>query len=73
MDKLDYGLNDIIEMKKEHPCHKSKEWKIIRMGADIRIKCLGCGTSVLMPRQKFDKKIKRIVRKAEEEGVSECL
>ena len=73
MDKLDYGLNDIIEMKKEHPCHKSMEWKIIRMGADIRIKCLGCGTSVLMPRQKFDKKIKRIVRKAEEEGVSECL
>lgn len=73
MDKIEYGLNDIVEMKKEHPCHKSKEWKIIRMGADIRIKCLGCGTSVLMPRQKFDRKIKKIVRKAEEEGVSECL
>ena len=34
---MDYGLNDIVEMKKEHPCHKSKEWKIIRMGADIRV------------------------------------
>jgi len=31
----EYGLNDIVEMKKEHPCHKSKEWKIIRLGADI--------------------------------------
>ena len=49
----DYDLNDIVEMKKEHPCHKSKYWKIIRMGADIRIKCLGCGTSVLFPRVQF--------------------
>lgn len=68
MQSLDYGLNDIIEMKKEHPCHKSKQWRIIRMGADIRIKCLGCGASVLMPRQKFDRKIKKIVQKAEEEA-----
>ena len=31
---MEYDLNDIVEMKKEHPCHKSKQWKIIRMGAD---------------------------------------
>jgi len=66
MDEKSYGLNDIIEMKKEHPCHKSKQWKIIRMGADIRIKCLGCGASVLMPRSKFEKKLKRIVSKGSE-------
>lgn len=65
MEKIEYDLGDIVEMKKEHPCHKSKEWKIIRMGADIRIKCLGCGTSVLIPRQKFDQKLKRVVSKAE--------
>ena len=53
-----------MEMKKEHPCHKSKQWKIIRMGADIRIKCLGCGSSVLMPRVKFEKKLKRVVEHA---------
>ena len=34
---MEYGLNDIVEMKKEHPCHKSNEWKIIRMGADIQV------------------------------------
>ena len=48
MIEKDYDLNDIVEMKKEHPCHKSKYWKIIRMGADIRIKCLGCGTEKRM-------------------------
>ena len=64
MEVPQYDLNDIIEMKKEHPCHKSKQWKIIRMGADIRIKCLGCGFSVLMPRVKFEKKLKRVVEHA---------
>ena len=39
----DFNLNDTVEMKKEHPCKKSKYWKVIRMGADIKIKCLGCG------------------------------
>lgn len=66
MNEMNYDLGDIIEMKKEHPCHKSKEWKIIRMGADIRIKCLGCGSSVLMPRSKFEKRLKRVVHKANE-------
>ena len=64
MEDKTYDLGDIIEMKKEHPCHKSKEWELIRMGADIRVKCLGCGSSVLMPRSKFEKRLKRIVRKA---------
>ena len=64
MEVPQYDLNDIIEMKKEHPCHKSKQWKIIRMGADIRIKCLGCDSSVLMPRVKFEKKLKRVVEHA---------
>ena len=36
----EYDMNDIVEMKKQHPCRKSTTWKIIRMGADIRIKCL---------------------------------
>ena len=62
---MEYKLNDIIEMKKEHPCHKSKQWRIIRMGADIRIKCLGCGNSVLMPRSEFERKLKKVVSSEE--------
>ena len=62
---MEYKLDDIIEMKKEHPCHKSKQWRIIRMGADIRIKCLGCGSSVLMPRSEFERKLKKVVSSEE--------
>lgn len=63
---MEYKLDDLVEMKKEHPCKKSKQWRIIRMGADIRIKCLGCGTSVLMPRSEFEKKVKTILPVNEE-------
>lgn len=61
-----YQLNDIVEMKKQHPCG-TNEMKIIRMGMDIRIKCQGCGHSVLMPRSRFEKKMKRIIKSAQDE------
>lgn len=63
MADKDFALNDIVEMKKQHPCGENK-WKIIRMGADIRIKCLGCDRSVLIPRNQFSKKMKKIIEKA---------
>jgi hypothetical protein len=63
---FDYDLNDIVEMKKQHPCKKSTQWKIIRMGADIKIKCLGCGSAIMFDRSEFEKKLKRVVLKAEE-------
>ena len=62
---VDYNLDDIVEMKKEHPCRKSKHWRIIRMGADIKIKCLGCGAAVMFDRSEFEKKLKRVVEKAQ--------
>ena len=46
-------------MKKQHPCG-TNAWKIIRMGADIRIKCEGCQHSVLIPRKEFEKKMKNV-------------
>ncbi|MBC1911912.1 DUF951 domain-containing protein [Listeria booriae] len=60
-----FGLNDIVEMKKPHPCGTNC-WRIIRLGMDIRIKCEGCGHSVMIPRREFTKKVKRILEKAEE-------
>lgn len=57
----EYDLNDIVEMKKEHPCHLSKYWTVIRMGADIKIKCQGCGAIVMFPRHEFEKKLKRVI------------
>lgn len=59
--KMEYKLNDIVEMKKPHPCKKSNQWQIIRMGADIKIKCLGCGAIAMFSRREFEKKLKKIV------------
>ncbi|MCT8139979.1 DUF951 domain-containing protein [Anaerobacillus sp. CMMVII] len=57
-----YDLNDVVEMKKPHPCGENR-WKIIRLGMDIRIKCLGCDHSVLIPRKEFGRKLKKILVK----------
>ena len=66
MESKQFQLNDIVEMKKQHPCGKNA-WKIIRMGADIRIKCEGCQHSVLIPRKEFEKKMKRRLVQADPE------
>ena len=63
----DFNLNDTVEMKKEHPCKKYKYWKVIRMGADIKIKCLGCGAVIMFPRHEFERKLKKIIEKAPQE------
>jgi hypothetical protein len=57
-----FDLGDVVEMKKTHPCG-SKNWEIIRIGADIKIKCLGCGRIVMLPRNKFEKSAKKVVNK----------
>lgn len=56
----DYRLGSIVLMKKQHPCGNS-EFEIIRVGADIKIKCLSCGRSIMIPRIDFNKKIKKII------------
>ncbi|MBI5975060.1 DUF951 domain-containing protein [Staphylococcus canis] len=58
-----YELNDIVEMKKQHACGTNR-FRIIRMGADIRIKCEHCQRSIMMPRAEFNKKLKRVIEKA---------
>lgn len=60
-----FQLNDVVEMKKAHPCGTNK-WKIIRLGMDIRIKCEGCQHSVLIPRKEFTRKVKKVLSKQEE-------
>ncbi|WP_290033421.1 DUF951 domain-containing protein [Ligilactobacillus cholophilus] len=59
----DYDLNDIVEMKKAHPCG-ANQWKIIRMGMDIKIECTNCNHLVMMPRREFERKLKKILIKA---------
>lgn len=60
MDK-EYKIGSIVEMKKQHPCGFN-EWEITRVGADIKIKCLKCGRSIMLPRIEFNKKLKKVIR-----------
>lgn len=60
-----YELGDIVEMKKPHACQTNR-WEIIRMGMDIKIKCSNCQHIVMMPRREFDKKMKKILEKKQE-------
>ncbi len=62
MERKKFDLNDIVEMKKPHPCGINA-WKVIRMGMDIRIKCTGCNHSVLIPRKEFERKMKKVIDK----------
>ena len=52
MDK--YAVGDIVKLKKPHPCGSS-EWEILRVGADFRLKCMGCGHMVMVPRKLVEK------------------
>jgi len=54
------NIGDKVETKKAHPCG-SKEWEILRVGMDFRIKCVGCGHQLWIPRVKFEKSIKKVI------------
>ena len=56
----EYKLGSIVKMKKDHPCG-TNEWEIVRVGADIKIKCCHCGRSIMMPRIEFNRKVKKII------------
>lgn len=57
----EYDIGTVVQMKKQHPCG-SFEWEIIRLGADIKIKCTGCSRIVMLPRNKFEKDAKKVIR-----------
>ena len=60
-----YNLGQVVKLKKGHPCGENR-WKIIRMGMDFRLKCLKCGRSILMPRSRFERRVKEIVEDVSE-------
>ena len=62
--KWDYEVGDIVKLKKPHPCG-STQWEILRVGMDIKLKCLGCGHELMLPRSKAEKAIKKILDEEE--------
>ena len=63
MDEL--MLGDLVQMRKTHPCG-SDRWTVIRVGADIKIRCMGCSRIVMMDRADFNKRMKKVLSHATE-------
>ena len=58
---MDIRVGDRLKMKKAHPCG-SFEWEVLRIGADFRLRCCGCGHEVMGARSKFERGVKQILR-----------
>ena len=58
-----YEVGDIVKMKKKHPCG-SFEWEILRVGADFRLKCVGCVHQIMIARKLVEKNTKELRKKA---------
>ena len=63
---MDVRVGDVLTMKKQHPGGE-KRWQVLRIGADFKLRCLGCGHEIMGARSKFEKQIKAIERKDETE------
>lgn len=61
---MDIRVGDVLLMKKKHPCGEDK-FAVMRIGADFRIRCVGCGREVMLERVKVEKNIKKIIREEE--------
>ncbi|MCM1233314.1 MAG: DUF951 domain-containing protein [Ruminococcus flavefaciens] len=58
---MDIQVGDVLKMKKQHPCG-SAEWEVLRIGADFRLKCMGCGHQIMIPRVKAEKNVRGVTR-----------
>lgn len=62
MQILRFSVDDILELKKPHPCG-SNSMRVARVGSDVRVICLGCGRDMTLPREKLEKAVRRIIPK----------
>ena len=58
---MDIRVGDILVLKKNHPCGASR-WAALRIGAEFKLRCTGCGREVMGAREKYEKQIKRVER-----------
>lgn len=60
---MDIQVGNIVKLKKQHPCG-SREWEVLRIGADFRLKCMGCCHQIMVPRKLVEKNVREIREKA---------
>ncbi len=58
-------LGDVLTLKKPHPCGSSR-WEVLRVGADFRLRCLGCGRLVMLPRRRVESRIRKVEPRAQD-------
>jgi hypothetical protein len=66
---IDIYMGDIVQMRKTHPCG-GDTWRVVRLGAEIGIRCLTCERKVLLPRAEFERRIKRFVERGPDSPAS---
>jgi hypothetical protein len=64
-DPLPFYLGDVVRLRKPHPCG-SFEWTVVRLGADLGMRCLGCNHKVLLPRREVERRLKAFVSRGPE-------
>ncbi len=69
-EPVPFYIDDVVRLRKPHPCG-SYDWKVVRIGADIGIRCLTCGRRVLLPRRTIEKRLKQFVSRGPEAPVPE--
>ena len=63
---MEISLGDVVRLRKKHPCG-SYEWQVVRLGADIGIKCRGCNRRVLLERRDFELRLKEFMSRGEKQ------
>jgi hypothetical protein len=58
---MDIRLNDVLELKKPHPCG-GKQWLVLRVGMDFRLRCTTCGHELMSPRRNIEKSVRKVIR-----------
>ena len=53
-------IGDVVQTRKPHPCGSS-EWTVTRIGADVKMRCSGCGRVVMLDRETFLKRRKKLI------------
>ncbi|MCX6089546.1 MAG: DUF951 domain-containing protein [Atribacterota bacterium] len=61
MSILKLEVHDVLTLKKVHPCG-GQQWRVIRVGVDVGVKCLTCGRFVMVPRRKLERDVREILR-----------
>ncbi len=61
---VEVHLGDVVRLRKDHPCGGT-DWEVVRLGADIGLRCLKCHPRILLPRSQFERRLKTFVSHAE--------